>query len=222
MSLHRYYLYFAVLLFSASQATAIEQSKDRGVAADKWQQGPYGLMLRRVLPPGPDPKELPEPDSAGAQALNRYCVQCHNLPSPYMHTAQRWRIVVERMYRRMRGEGNMGDLMKELMEGVKVPQQQELDSLLAYLGKHGQKAIDPVQYPDLKTTVSGQSFSEACVQCHELPDPKRHTAEEWPQVVERMQKNMAWVGVVKGSTRNPHELKVEDILDFLERHSRAN
>jgi len=222
MNLRLCYLFFAVLLLAVSQATAIEQSRDSSVAATKWSQGPYGLMLRRVLPPGPDPKDLPEPDSAGAQALNRYCVQCHNLPSPYMHTAERWRIVVERMDRRMRGEGNLGKLMKELMEGLQAPQQQELDSLLAYLGKHGQKAIDPEQYPDLKSTVSGQTFGEACVQCHELPDPQRHTAKEWPQVVERMQKNMAWVGVIKSNTRNPHELKVEDILDFLERHSRAN
>ncbi|HMK13878.1 MAG TPA: hypothetical protein VK460_02535 [Burkholderiales bacterium] len=222
MNLYRCSLYFAVLLFCASQATAIEQPRDRSAADNKWEQGPYGLMLRRVLPPGPDPKELPEPDSAGAQALTRYCVQCHNLPSPYMHTPERWRVVVERMDRRMHGEGNLGTLMKELMEGVKAPSQQELDSLLAYLGKHGQKAIDPGQYPDLKTTVAGQSYSEACVQCHELPDPKRHTAKEWPLVVERMQKNMAWVGVIKGNVRNPHELKVEDILDFLERHGRDN
>jgi len=139
-----------------------------------------------------------------------------------MHTPERWRVVVDRMDRRMRGEGNMGTLMKELMEGVKAPSQHELDSLLAYLGKYGQNAINPAQYPDLKTTISGQTYSEACAQCHELPDPKRHTAKEWRKVVERMQKNMAWVGVVKGRTRNPHELKIEDILDFLERHSRAN
>ncbi|MFI4922319.1 MAG: hypothetical protein ACHP6J_01225 [Burkholderiales bacterium] len=222
MTLYRCYLYFTVLLLASSQATAIGQTKDSGTTANKWEQGPHGLMLRRMLPPGPDPKELPEPDSAGAQALTRYCVQCHYLPSPYMHTPERWRVVVERMNRRMQGEGNMGTLMKELMEGVQKPSQHELDSLLAYLGKHGQKAIDPGQYPDLKTTVAGQSYSEACVQCHELPDPKRHTAKEWPLVVERMQKNMAWVGVIKGNVRNPHELKVEDILDFLKRHSRTN
>jgi hypothetical protein len=222
MTLHRCYLYFAVLLLATNQATAIEQAQDTSITANKWEQGPYGLMLRRILPPGPDPRELPKPDSPGAQALTRYCVQCHNLPSPYMHTPESWQVVVERMNRRMQGEGNMGTLMKELMEGVKAPSKQELDSLLDYLNKHGQKAIEPDQYPDLKTTVAGQSYSEACIQCHELPDPKRHTAKEWPLVVERMQKNMSWVGVIKGNVRNPHELKVQDILDFLERHSRIN
>ncbi len=222
MTLHRCHSYFTVLLLASSQALAIEQAQDTSIAANKWEQGPYGLMLSSILPPGPNPKELPEPDSAGARALTRYCVQCHNLPSPHMHTSEGWQVVVERMNRRTQGEGNMGTLMKELMEGVKAPSQDELDSLLAYLGKHGQKAIDPGQYPDLKTTVAGQSYSEACIQCHELPDPKRHTAKEWPQVVERMQKNMAWVGVIKGKIKNPHELKVQDILDFLERHSRTN
>ena len=222
MTMHRCYLYFAVLLLVTGQATAIEHANEHSFTDNNWERGPYGLMLRSILPPGPDPEKLPEPDSRGAHALTGYCVQCHYLPSPYMHTPEGWRVVVERMNRRMRGEGNMGTLMKELMEGVKAPSQQELDSLLAYLGKHGQKAIDPGQYPDLKTTVAGRSYSDACTQCHELPDPKRHTAIEWPKVVERMQKNMAWVGVIKGKIQNPHELKVEDILDFLKRHSRAN
>jgi len=60
------------------------------------------------------------------------------------------------------------------------------------------------------------------MQCHELPDPKRHTAKEWRLVVERMQKNITWVGVIKSRIRNPHELKVQDILEFLERHSRKD
>ncbi|MGH8750624.1 MAG: hypothetical protein ACREUV_02835 [Burkholderiales bacterium] len=188
----------------------------------KWEQGPHGLMLRQILPSGPEPEDLPEPASAGARAFTRYCVQCHNLPSPYMHTAQRWEGVVERMVRRMRGEGNLGKTMKELMEGVEAPSQQELDTLLAYLNQYGQKTIDPARYPDLKNSAAGRRFREACTQCHELPDPKRHTVQEWPRVVERMQRNMTWVGVIKGKSRNPAELKVEDIVEFLQRHARAN
>ena len=177
-------------------------------------------MLLRILPPGPKPEALPEPDSAGAQTFTRYCVQCHYLPSPYMHTPEGWEVVAERMVRRMRGEGNLGVLMKELMEDVEAPSNAEVENLLAYLNKYGQKAIDPGRYPDLKTTSAGRTYTEACMQCHELPDPKRHTAKEWPEVVERMQKNMAWVGVIKGRGLNPHSLKVEDILEFLKDHSR--
>jgi len=31
-----------------------------------------------------------------------------------------------------------------------------------------------------------------------LPDPQRHTAREWPQVVERMRRNMAWANRITG------------------------
>jgi len=72
MTVHRCYLYFAILLLASSQSLAIEQAKDTSTTVEKWEQGPHGLMLSRVLPRGPDPRELPEPDSAGAQALSRY------------------------------------------------------------------------------------------------------------------------------------------------------
>lgn len=112
-------------------------------------------MLLRILPSGPKPEELPEPASAGARTLTRYCVQCHYLPSPYMHTPERWEVVVERMVRRMQGEGNLGVVLKERMEDVEAPSEAEVENRLAYLSEYGQKAIDPGRYPDLKTGGSG-------------------------------------------------------------------
>ncbi|MBC7944372.1 MAG: hypothetical protein H7X91_03720 [Burkholderiales bacterium] len=72
-------------------------------------------------------------------------------------------------------------------------------------------------------SAEGRAFSDACDQCHTLPDPKRHTADEWPKVIERMQKNLRWVGVVSASddARNPQRLKVEEIITFLRRNSRG-
>jgi hypothetical protein len=35
-----------------------------------------------------------------------------------MHTADRWKLVVQRMVWRMRGGGNLGALMKEMMASV--------------------------------------------------------------------------------------------------------
>jgi len=64
---------------------------------------------------------LPEPDSRGAALTVRYCVQCHNLPNPAMQQAAKWPAAVERMVARMRGQGNMGRLMHEMMAGVKAP-----------------------------------------------------------------------------------------------------
>lgn len=43
-------------------------------------------MMSGRLPPGIEPEDLPETDSTGAKLIVRYCTQCHNLPSPSMHT----------------------------------------------------------------------------------------------------------------------------------------
>jgi hypothetical protein len=55
-----------------------------------------------------------------------------------------------------------------------------------------------------------------------LPDPQRHTAREWPAVVERMERNMQWMNRVIGNQHNPHEpqLRVDEIIQFLQRHAR--
>src|SRR5688572_10910037 len=81
-------------------------------ARQLWSQTPQGRMLERILPPAITPAGLPEPDSHGAQLTVRYCVQCHHLPNPHMHTAERWVTTVNRMVWRMQGQGNMGTVMK--------------------------------------------------------------------------------------------------------------
>jgi hypothetical protein len=55
-----------------------------------------------------------------------------------------------------------------------------------------------------------------------LPDPQRHTAQQWPAVVERMERNMQWMNRVVGNQRNPYEpqLRVDEIIRFLQLHAR--
>ena len=115
----------------------------------------------------------------------------------------------------------MGELMKDMMVGVSAPTGDETTVLVAYLRKHGQRALDPKLYPDLDKP-EGQSFKLACRQCHTLPDPRRHTAKEWPAVVARMEKNMQWMNRVVGNYPVPGEpqLKIEEIVDFLVRHAK--
>lgn len=186
-----------------------------------WSQSPYGRMLERILPPSIGPRELPEPDSEGARLTAHYCVQCHYLPSPQMHTAEKWNTIVVRMVWRMQGKGNMGTLMKEMMDKVEAPSEPEVATLTRYLQKHGQKEMDPAD-PALKTDA-GRMFSIACTQCHALPDPQRHTAREWPAVVQRMKRHITWANTVVG----PDRLKTRPVLDtgeitrFLQRHARA-
>jgi hypothetical protein len=201
--------------------TAANAGEPQLDAYKRWEETPHGKMLRRILPPGPTPATLPEPDSAGAKAMGRYCVQCHYLPSPAMHTAEKWPGIVERMDWRMQGKGNMGTLMKDMMAGVQAPGPEELNALLAYLKKHAQKPIRRDRYPDL-ASPAGRAFDVACSQCHALPDPERHTAKEWPKVVDRMKKHLQWVGTVRGREPNPEgELQEDKIVMFLQRHART-
>jgi cytochrome c2 len=178
-------------------------------------------MLERILPPTFEAAQLPEPGSQGAALTRRYCVQCHNVPNPAMHHAQKWPGIVERMVLRMEGRGNLGALMSEMMAGVEAPGEEETAALVAYLRKHAQAPLDRERYPEVNRPT-GEAFRLACSQCHVLPDPKRHTAEEWRAVVARMQENMEWMNRVVGSKPLPGEpqLRVEEILAFLEKNAR--
>jgi len=166
-------------------------------AEKAWKDSPHGPMLERIIPPGFEPAMLPEPRSPGAQLTQRYCVQCHNLANPAMHDAGRWPAVVARMVPRMEGRGNMGKLMSEMMAGVESPSLEDARAITDYLRKHAQRALDPKRFPDIHSPA-GESFRVACSQCHVLPDPRRHSAKEWPVVVARMQKNMEWMNRVVG------------------------
>ena len=206
-----------VLLVCAAGAAADEIDDAR----KRWAENPHGPLLERILPPTFEARELPERGSRGAELTLRYCVQCHNLPSPAMHHAAKWRGIVERMVQRMEGRGNLGPLMSDMMAGVRAPAPEEKRTLVAYLRKHGQKPLDPKRYPELYQST-GEAFRLACNQCHVLPDPQRHTAAEWRAVVARMQENMEWMNRVVGTQPVPGEpqLRLEEINAFLERHAR--
>ena len=190
-------------------------------AEKPWKDSPHGPMLERIIPPGFEPAVLPEPRSRGARLTQRYCVQCHNLANPAMHDAERWPSVVARMVPRMEGKGNMGKLMAEMMAGVEAPGEEDTLTITAYLRKHAQRPLDPRKIPEVNAPAA-ESFRLACGQCHVLPDPRRHTARQWPAVVARMQRNMDWMNRVVGSKSTPGEpqLKIEDINAFLIRHAR--
>ena len=206
-----------LLLFVCTAAAASEID----AARKRWEDSPYGPMLERILPPGFEPAMLPAKDSRGAQLTLKYCIQCHNLPNPAMHHAEKWAPIFERMVLRMRGKGNMGKLMAEMMAGVAAPTEAEARVLTAYLAGYAQKPLDPNKIPAISTPAA-EPFRIACQQCHVLPDPKRHTAREWPAVVARMEKNMEWMNRVVSSrpVQGEPQLRVEDINAFLARYAR--
>jgi hypothetical protein len=208
-------LLLALLLPLVCSGDEVEQARKR------WAESPHGPMLERLLPPTFDPRQLPDPGSPGGQLTMRYCVQCHNLANPAMHHAAKWPGIVERMVLRMQGRGNMGLLMAEMMADVEAPSAAETKAIIAYLQKHAQAPLDPARYPEVNQ-ASGEAFRLACKQCHVLPDPKRHTAAEWPAVVARMQKNMEWMNRVVGSkaVSGEPQLRVDEINAFLKKYAR--
>ncbi len=179
-------------------------------------------MMPGVVPPGIQPERLPDSGSEGAKLTAEYCAQCHNLPSPLMHAASEWPGVAERMFRRMAmcsqmsGKGMMGKMGGMGMNGttgmmnMKAPSTREQDVMLAYLKKHSLMSIRPDAIPSPRTE-GALLFVATCIQCHALPDPKQHTAQEWPQVVARMRQNMVTMG-----KSNPSEATTQAITRFLE------
>jgi hypothetical protein len=210
----------AALATPAAAADSDTASPEIAKARYLWSQSRHGRMLERILPPAIEPQGLPEPQSEGARLTARYCVQCHYLPNPRMHTADKWTVIVERMVWRMQGRGNMGQVMKEMMAGIQAPMPEEIAVLNRYLQAHAQKEIDP-RNPGLHTEA-GKMFGIACSQCHAAPDPILHTSREWPAVVQRMKEHIAWSNSVAGAPelRTVPELRTEEIVQFLQRYAR--
>lgn len=197
---------------------------------ERWKRSSHGEMLLRILPDRLRPSELPQPDSRGARLVALYCVQCHNLPDPAMHDAQGWPAVVRRMVPRMEGRGNLGPLMADLMRppdaggrAMAAPGADEEREIVAYLQRHAQRRLDLQADPGLARELghgAGRAFAQACSQCHALPDPSQHTAEEWPRVVARMRDNLEWMNRVQsGSDPREPQLPVSGIVGFLQRHA---
>ena len=177
-------------------------------------------MISGRLPPGIKPESLPEPASPGARLLAQYCTQCHNLPSPTMHAAEEWPVVESRMFSRMKMmhgmRGMMGGMMRRRMMDLEAPSKQEEEAILAYLQQHALKpasleALGPPDAPGLAL------FRKTCSQCHALPNPTLHIAEEWPGVVDRMRKNMEIMGkqVITDHDRNV-------IVNYLSQRARSS
>ena len=68
--------------------------------------------------------DLPEPESAGAVVLLKYCGSCHAPPKPTAHKHGEWKNVVFRMEHR------------RLMEAMDAMPKAEYDTLVEYLDKH--------------------------------------------------------------------------------------
>lgn len=221
---------------SAQPAAREMGTADPPAAQQNSMQQMMRSMMSGVVPPGIKPSNLPAPGSEGAKLVARYCVQCHNLPSPLMHSAAEWPGIADRMFQRMTmcsrmsGMGMMGKMggmgMKGMMGGasgngtmgmmnIKAPSANEQEIIVAYLKEHSLKSIQPGALPSPRSK-GAILFAATCAQCHALPDPRQHTTQEWPQVVARMRKNMV---VMRKAAPDAATLRM--ITEFLQDAARA-
>jgi len=70
--------------------------------------------------------------------------------------------------------------------GVQVPPAAERFTILSYLTANALKVSGSV----LPAGKGRDEFSKVCSQCHALPDPRVHSAQDWPTVYARMERNM--------------------------------
>lgn len=161
------------------------------------------------MPRGISPTMLPNPDSDGAKVLINTCSQCHGLPAPGLHSATEWPVVVKRMQMHMQMHMQWSDRWMK----IDIPSEKELSVVIDYLQDNAQVPIDTTAYSDIKST-GGKIFSQTCSQCHVLPDPKQHAANEWPTVINRMLNHIA-----TGNKLMPEKQEVEQITKFLQKHS---
>jgi cytochrome c5 len=187
------------LVTGCQQSRPAEQEQAGLTASDE-------LLLasaKVALPaPGTTPADLPDPDSQGAQLVVQYCASCHGLPSPGAHSATDWPRYVRRMWVRTEG-------LPDRFE-IAVPSRGERQVILEYL------AANALQVgTDLPAGPGRDLFVQTCEGCHELPDPKSHSPDDWTALVRRMMDHMQ---DVLGQTLTPDQYS--QVAMYLESASR--
>jgi hypothetical protein len=199
----------AVAVLVAIGAGACRKQGNTAGQADTTMVVQHGLNQRDELllaaanvalpPPGVTAADLLDPSSSGAQQVAKYCGQCHELPSPAMHSATDWPSIVRRMWLRME--------LLPVKLGVKVPTVAERFAILDYVTANALK----VSGATLPAGPGREAFSQVCSRCHALPDPRVHSREDWPTVYARMERNMERMKVPP-----PTREQTSDILLYLQ------
>jgi len=164
-----------------------------GKQSQQMDQAQMCPMMGKMPVVGIKPEELPEHESRAAKLYGNYCSQCHALPSPKAHSAREWEESFAKMDARMQMMGSMKMNEMCMMMNIQVPNEEEKRLILSYLKENGLEEIARDQLPSVDTE-GAKLFENTCTQCHALPNPFLHTAQEWPEVVERMRKNMKLMG----------------------------
>lgn len=174
------------------------------------------------MPRGTDPRNLPDPESSGAQLEAEYCSRCHGIPSPKSHSASDWVPILRRMILLMERSGSMGMMGGRMgmmgnrrmgMQSTPVPDVSEQQELLSYLQSHSLKPFSGERNHGAQSKRAALFF-QYCSKCHALPDPSQHTAAQWPEIVARMQKHIRDYKLKALSDQDARE-----ISQYLEEHA---
>ncbi len=61
-------------------------------------------------------------------------------------------------------------------------------------------------------------FSRHCSQCHNLPNPKMYSSDEWPMMFNRMMSHARSMASIRGDITVPADDERESIVDYLRRN----
>ncbi|MCG7863708.1 MAG: hypothetical protein JAZ18_15095 [Candidatus Thiodiazotropha endolucinida] len=121
-------------------------------AGHAWAEIDLCEAYKDKLPPDLTAERLPEAHSPGAELLDRYCTQCHNLPGPDRHTLAEWHDVTTRMFTLMDVAHRFGGVMGR----VETMQPQARATLVAYLQRHA--GDSGISHRSGRNEVDGRSF----------------------------------------------------------------
>jgi len=141
--------------------------------AGEWEKG----IKRVAIPGGLTADQLPDPQNKGAALFASYCGQCHNLPSPRMHSTGDWPMRFEKMM-------DHAMLMAGASPDVKIPVDKEKKEIVSYLEKNGFRGLPATAL--LRGEPQAFNVMWFCSVCHAMPDPDQFPAKEWGKIVDRM------------------------------------
>ena len=177
---HRAIILGLAFLLACGADTPQQTANDSADRAQLTDENVLLLAATRVgLPPsGATAADLPQPGSAGSAAVAEFCSRCHAIPHPSAHSATDWPVVLRRMWMRI----------DKVAPEFNVPRPTAGDRvvMLRYLEENALK-VSAATLPQLQ---GRNSFIATCGRCHELPDPKQHSANDWVAVVDRMSRRM--------------------------------
>ena len=156
-------------------AVACVLATTNAAASHDWNGLDLCHTYRERMPPELAPSLFPEPESAGARLVARYCGQCHFAPAPGQHTAAEWPKVVERMDLLIEVTARFARQLKPL----ETPSRNERVLIGEYLAAH---ALRPLPH----AATAPADYRTLCGDCHAVPDPAAYSDTDWPALLARM------------------------------------